>query len=214
MNTEDVKIPIINQRSEILDLVPHDVRRVLDVGCGQADVALTVKRRFDCEVTGIEIDKAKASIAASRIDRVITADAASLEGQLSPGYFDCIIFADVLEHLKDPCGLLKWYKRYLKKGGSMVISVPNVRNLKVLFELIFAGEWEYRAHGILDEGHLRFFTLKSFRRLMYEARVTPICMKRIFSIKGSGLMNMLTLGLFRDFFTGQYVFLAKDKETT
>lgn len=199
------------QRSEIIELVPEDAKKILDVGCSDGNVGLSIKNKFKCEVCGIEVDNEKAKVAASKIDRVITGDAETIYLQLKGDRFDCIIFADLLEHLKNPAEALKRYSAYLKEGGRIIISIPNVRHLKVLFELIFLGEWKYRPCGLMDEGHLRFFTLKSFKRLMESAGVTPLLINRIFSMKGSKIFNLLTLGLFRDFLTAQYVFLAKKR---
>lgn len=196
-------------RPEIVSLIPPGSSKILDVGCGAGDVGHSAKRIMPCEVTGIEIDSVKAKTAASKIDRVINADAETFDSELPSGYFDCVIFADVLEHLKDPLAALAKYLKYLREGGVFVISVPNVRHFKVLFDLILLGDWKYEPFGLLDEGHIRFFTLKSFRRLMKKAGVRPVSVKRIFSIKGSKYLNVMTFGIFRNFFTAQYVFCAR-----
>jgi hypothetical protein len=102
--------------------------------------------------------------------------------------------------------------RYLKDDGYIVVSIPNIRHFSVLFELIARGEWEYRTSGIMDEGHLRFFTNKSFKRLIRKVGLEIVSMNRIFSIKGSYALNVVTLGIFRDFLTAQYVFLLKKQK--
>ena len=196
-------------RPEIVGLVPADARKVLDVGCSAGDVGLALKDKCPCEVTGIEMDERLAEEASSKIDRVITGDIETVDPGLEEGYFDHILFADVLEHLKDPLEILKRYTRYLKDDGKLVISVPNVRHISVLCELVVRGEWEYRQSGIMDNGHLRFFTRKSFTRLLGEARLSITGMERIFSLKGSRALNLLTLGLFLDTLTAQYVFIAE-----
>jgi 2-polyprenyl-3-methyl-5-hydroxy-6-metoxy-1,4-benzoquinol methylase len=164
-----IKVSSISERPEILGLIPGNAGKVLDIGCAYGDVGASIKGRFRCEVVGIEIDDEKAKIAASKLDRVIVGDVETTDLQINGADFDCIIFADVLEHLKDPRNVLRKYGRYLKDGGVFIISIPNVRHLKVLFELVFLGEWKYRPCGLMDEGHLRFFTLKSFKRLMESA---------------------------------------------
>jgi 2-polyprenyl-3-methyl-5-hydroxy-6-metoxy-1,4-benzoquinol methylase len=80
--------------------------------------------------------------------------------QLPVGFegFDCIVFADVLEHLNDPWGTLARYIQWLKPGGYVVASIPNVRNIALLFNLIVRGRWRYEDSGLLDRTHLRFFT--------------------------------------------------------
>lgn len=208
----DAPTPLIRQRLEIINLLPENTGKILDIGCSDGNVGLSIKERFSCEVTGLEIDSEKAKIAASKLDKVIVGDIETMDPRLKDGYFDCIIFGDVLEHLKDPVKALIKYGAYLKEDGRFIISIPNVRHIKVLFNLAVLGEWRYEPFGIIDEGHMRFFTLKSFRRLMQEARVAPISTDRIFSLKGSRFFNLLTLGIFKDLLTAQYVFLAKKKK--
>ena len=81
------------------------------------------------------------------------------------GEFNVIIFADTLEHLRNPDKILKRTKKYLKKDGSLIISLPNIANLRIRLSLLF-GRFEYKSTGILDETHLRFYTLKSAQELI------------------------------------------------
>jgi len=46
--------------------------------------------------------------------------------------FDYVIFADVLEHLRDPLEVLKRTKKYLNENGSVLISVPNIAHNAVI----------------------------------------------------------------------------------
>ena len=117
-----------------------------------------------------------------------------------------------MEHLKSPLNALKKYLYYLNDNGALVISIPNVRHVSVIFELVFKGEWKYRRSGIMDGGHIRFFTINSFMRVLKEAGVRPVRIRRIFSLKGSKIFNLLTLGIFREFLTAQYIFLVKKYE--
>ena len=82
--------------------------------------------------------------------------------------FDCVVCADVLEHIKDPWGALADLFGLLRPGGEIVVSIPNIRNLGVMAELA-AGDWAYQEAGILDRTHLRFFTRRSFRRALLGA---------------------------------------------
>jgi hypothetical protein len=68
----------------------------------------------------------------------------------------------------------------------MIASLPNVRNKRVIFPLLFKGQWEYRDFGVLDRTHLRFFTRDSALRLMEEAG---------FSIAGMEVTGGFTRGV-------------------
>jgi hypothetical protein len=77
------------------------------------------------------------------------------------------LFADVLEHLRDPAAVLLRCIPALKESGKIIISVPNVANIIVRLSLVF-GKFDYTDRGILDRTHLRFFTLRSLKKMMSE----------------------------------------------
>jgi 2-polyprenyl-3-methyl-5-hydroxy-6-metoxy-1,4-benzoquinol methylase len=155
-------------RPELQALIPHGARRVLDVGCGAGALGAALKRRGAVEVIGVEADPEAADAAALILDRVHRGDIESLNLPYPPGTFDCIVLADILEHLRDPWGLLRRIAPLLAPRGQLIASLPNVRHWSVLRGLL-DGEWTYLPAGILDRGHLRFFTLKSGRALFEAA---------------------------------------------
>ncbi len=96
----------------------------------------------------------------------------TLDLPFEEGYFDCILLADVLEHLRNPAAALKKLRGYLSDSGTVVASIPNVRFLSVIRELA-EGRWKYRNFGILDRTHLRFFTKKEMETLFRDAGFEP-----------------------------------------
>jgi SAM-dependent methyltransferase len=144
--------------------------RVLDAGCGFATTSERIQQLGN-EVTGIEESPVACRVAEKRISRVVQADL--LHADLGDERFDVIIFADVLEHVPWPVGVLRNYLRWLKPGGSVIVSLPNVGLWSVRFAHLF-GRWEYEETGVLDRTHLRFFTRKNARWLLGECGLTPI----------------------------------------
>ena len=145
----------------LLEMVAPAPKRVLDLGCFCGGSGRWLKQRFPgCEIIGIEMLDKAAAIAAPAYDRVIVGTFEHLdfvaEG-LVPGSFDAIVAADVLEHLYNPWQALQRLRPLLAPGGSIYVSLPNVRNLNILAALA-AGEWRYVGAGILDITHIRFFT--------------------------------------------------------
>lgn len=138
-------------------------QRLLDVGAAQGDLAqLLTQRGYD--VTAIEGDPALAAAARGKCREVVVAD---LDRPLPDlhGPFDVAVCGDVLEHLKNPLGVLRAISQLAE---TVIVSVPNTAHLWVRLQLCF-GRFEYAERGILDATHLRFFTLASFRRLLQEA---------------------------------------------
>ena|GEM_PF-3433965 len=143
----------------ILEAVPPDARRVLDVGCGAGALGAVLKER-GMEVVGVEVNPLAARKAMAVLDRVVVADVEAGELPFEEGCFDCVVCGDVLEHLRDPWGTLERLAKHLRPGGLVVASLPNVCYVRVVKGLL-RGEWDYGEAGVLDGTHLRFFTRKS-----------------------------------------------------
>jgi O-antigen biosynthesis protein len=138
------------------------------VGCSEG---LLSKRMYqnNCTVVGIELETEAALKAKNFCKEVIIGDVESVNlNREYLNYFDVIVFADILEHLEDPLEVLKTFKNYLNDEGHIIISVPNIANWKIRFQLLF-GNFEYSEYGILDNSHLRFFNEKSVRKLINDA---------------------------------------------
>ena len=125
-----------------------------------------LKRRQRAEVVGVEVDPAHAREAERRLDRVLVADVEDALAGDALGRFDCIVAADVLEHLRDPWTTLARAVALLEPGGTVVVSMPNVRFFETFWQLGVRGRWPRRGHGIFDAGHLRWFTLRDARELL------------------------------------------------
>ena len=151
-------------------MVPRGVTRVLDLGCSSGALGAALKQRDGAEVIGIERDSEYASRAEKRLDRVIVADL-DAGPPADIGDFDCIVAADVLEHLVDPWQVLGAFTPLLRPQGALVVSLPNVRYWETLWQLGVRGTWPRRHEGIHDATHLRWFTLTDAYELIEGAGV-------------------------------------------
>ncbi|MCM8779642.1 MAG: class I SAM-dependent methyltransferase [Candidatus Omnitrophica bacterium] len=195
-------------RDTFLSLVPQEVKKVLDVGCAKGDLGAKLKQR-KIEVIGIEKNKDLCAEAHRKLDRAYLMDAEKLEIPYPNGYFDCILYADVIEHLCDPLTALKNQKKYLKEGGYVVASIPNIRYYKVIIRLLFGGTWDYAKSGILDKGHLRFFTLLNIKELFTKAGFEIIDIRRnIIAATGFKILNALCFNNLKDLLTYQFYIVA------
>lgn len=199
------------ERRELFRFIPYECARILDVGCSTGDLGAALKRGRSVTVFGIEINPTAAREAQHKLDAVFEAPLAELDFSSDKDRFHCIIFADVLEHLVDPLQAVLICKQWLAPDGVMIFSIPNVNHFSVLWDLVVCGNWQYRESGILDNTHLRFFTHKSFCRLLDEAGLVILEDDAILSLKGSRIFNILTFSLLRRFFVAQYLFKARLK---
>lgn len=155
-------------RPEVCALVPEHTRRVLDFGCAGGALGKTLKaERPGIEVRGVEPVPDVAARARSVLDDVHVGQA---EDALPADWPrpDCVIFADVLEHLVDPWAAVRRARALLEPGGALVVSIPNVLHHSVVADLV-RGRFDYRDAGVLDRTHLRFFTAATARELIEQA---------------------------------------------
>lgn len=162
-------------RPDVQAHVPVTARRVLDLGCAAGALGAAL-RGHGAEVVGVERDPGYARAAAVRLDRVIDADLAELATRPGLrdelGRFDCLIAADVLEHLVDPWTALDAFAGLLEPGGRAIVSLPNVRSWETFWQLARHGRWPRRSAGLFDRTHLRWFTLADAHDLVTGAGLT------------------------------------------
>lgn len=152
-------------------------KKVLDVGCATGRIAAKLKKEKNCSVVGIEIDKEMTQIAKKRCDKVVNANVELLKSIDFPkGYFDIILYADVLEHCRNPQEIVQNLRPYLADDGYILISIPNVANWEIRLKLLM-GKFNYQGGTILDTGHLKFFTLPSIMKLIEKAKFKVVEIK-------------------------------------
>ncbi len=196
-------------RSEILSVIPQDCLTVLDVGCGTGALGRHLKERGTAEVWGIELSSIAAAEAAQVLDGVIEGNVELLELPFEKGHFDCIVCADVLEHLLDPWSVVGRLREYLKPGGCIVASIPNVGFHRVVRGLI-KGKWRYTDSGVLDKGHLRFFTWQGMKALFQDNGFTIEKVRRkIDSGLNMKLLNFILCNRIKESLVIQYIIRAR-----
>lgn len=160
-------------RLDVQAHVPFSVRRILDLGCASGELGADLKRRHGAVVVGVEIDRDYAAAAATRLDRVIRSDAEAFlrSPPTDEDAFDCLIAADVLEHLVDPWTALRRAVELLEPGATVVVSVPNIAHWGGLLRLVRTGRWPRDAAGPFDGTHLRWFTRDDAVELLSQAGI-------------------------------------------
>jgi GT2 family glycosyltransferase len=145
--------------------------KVLEVGCACGATLLRIKYlNKTAEIHGIELCPEPAAIA-KHFAHVTAENIENTHIAYQEGFFDYIIFADVLEHLYQPQQVLENMKKYLKPDGYILASIPNVMHVSVVKDLL-KGNWTYQDAGILDKTHIRFFTFREIDKMFIQAGYT------------------------------------------
>jgi 2-polyprenyl-3-methyl-5-hydroxy-6-metoxy-1,4-benzoquinol methylase len=129
-----------------------------------------LKRVLGCSVVAVELSTDAAELARPYCERLIVGDADTMDmdAEFRGERFDAVLFADVLEHLRDPGRVLLRVRPLLADGGAVIASIPNVAHGSVRLALL-NGQFRYTPTGLLDNTHLRFFTRDSVRDLFEAA---------------------------------------------
>lgn len=223
-STSDLSPYFTNSRPELLKLIPISARRVLEIGCSAGQLGFAIKARQQAHVTGVDISPAAVAVAATVIDQAIATDLEQFDFPWDDESFDCIVAGDILEHLKDPWKVISQARRLLSAEGVLVVSIPNVSNLEILYQLS-EGTWNYVDAGLLDRTHLRFFTRTTFLDALNAVgfvvkNIEPILSKQYFDLpdevrSNGGNVSVGSLAInFRngthllDIFTYQWLFVV------
>jgi 2-polyprenyl-3-methyl-5-hydroxy-6-metoxy-1,4-benzoquinol methylase len=197
-----------SSRNEVTDLVDQKAQRVLDVGCAFGMAGEALKKRGVREVIGIELNQRAYQEASKRLDRVFLGDVEKLSLPFERGYFDYIIYSDILEHLTDPWSVLKKHRELLRDDGVVIASIPNVQHYRVIKKLL-RGSWDYKEKGVLDSTHLRFFTLKSVREMFGQSgyKIDKLVCK-LSASKVKKTLNKILRGRLNESLTEQFLIEA------
>ena len=189
--------------------------KVLDVGCWDGSFGRALKQKFpECIVHGLDFEETALAKAKEVYDQIGLVnlnlpDLSPLENW--PEQYDFIVCGDVLEHLIDSDQVLTLLKNKLKKGGKIAISLPNVGFF--LYRLmLFFGEWRYSKLGVMDQTHLRFFTLRSMKRFIASQRLKVLRYDSLNEMRGIFFLIKLLGKVWPSLFAAQVTFLLTPEQ--
>lgn len=137
----------------------------LDIGCSSGQVMYWARKR-GLKPVGIEINKRTADIAGQNGFEVFNGFLE--DSQFEKGSFDIIFMGDVIEHVNNPRTFVADAVKYLKKGGLIVISTPNVNcwwsNTTLLLYRMFGIPWT----SLTPPYHLFQFSFENLNSLLLE----------------------------------------------
>jgi SAM-dependent methyltransferase len=224
---DDIEEPLRAQRSQgyesarpdLVALIPKSARNILEFGCSSGVLGAAIKARQPARIHGVELSAMYAADARTRLDQV---DETSVEMFLARGVpddapYDCLIVADILEHLVDPWTAMAQATRLLSPGATVVMSLPNVLWGPGLMRVVRTGRWPRDPSGVFDGTHLRWFGLEDALDLLRQSGLEPRTV--VPSIWQSGIRlffksKILWHSPLRRFQAAQYLITAERLVTT
>jgi 2-polyprenyl-3-methyl-5-hydroxy-6-metoxy-1,4-benzoquinol methylase len=151
-------------------LAGYPAGKVLDVGCSDGRFGELVRGQGHV-VTGLDLVKHEG--VGGRLDEFVEADLNHGIPEAVGRDFDVIVAGDIIEHTVDPAKLVREMAGRLAPGGSILVSIPNFGHWYPRTRVAL-GRFDYDSRGPLDEGHVRFFTRRSFERLVADCGLTIV----------------------------------------
>lgn len=150
--------------------------RLLDLGCGDAQLAAQVAGEFT-HIVATDVSPAVVELAKQRLAKVPFGERVEfrvLDGNAAFPFaahsFDSVLSLSTLQYIVDPEAFLRECARVIKPAGHLLIEVPNVAYLPQRLRLL-AGkpiQTSFWKHGI-DGGNLHYFTLDSLTQIIEAA---------------------------------------------
>lgn len=207
-----------NVRTDIIRLIPvSEKNKILEIGAGGGFTLAKIKElNLASEVIGLDLLEIPGSFQNHPIiDRFIIANIENSDLDLPLEYFDIIIAADVLEHLYSPEQVVDKLLKFLNKDGILIVSVPNIREIRTLYKIVIKGDFRYEDSGIMDRTHIKFFCKKNIVELLQQSSLNIKRISPSFKLLPGGkiikFINFISLSLFEDFLAYQYLIIAKKK---
>lgn len=125
-------------------------KTVLDVGCiGQDRDHLSeywlhnIIKKHALQVTGVDIVEQKIyELRKAGYNILHINDLEKVKDS-----YDVIIMADVIEHINDPVGFIRYYVRFLKENGIIIISTPNAKRAFDFINILLSNKyWHNEEH--------------------------------------------------------------------
>ncbi len=149
-----------------LDLVRPTDRTIVDIGCGEGITLEKTHRLYpDRNVLGIDNLPENIDICKNHRCKAELGDVYDLP--FSSESVDCVLFMEVIEHLKDPATAVKEIHRVLVPRGRLVLAFPNDRFFKIA-RILFL-RWH---EAVYDPGHVRQWTPKDMRHFLSRQHFT------------------------------------------
>ena len=171
----------------ISEIVEPDAR-VLDLGCGEAELLAWLIEHKNVEARGVEISPAK-------VRRAIARGVSAYQGDIDEGLadypdkaFDYVILSQTLQETRAP---LKVLNEMLRVGNRAIVAFPNFGHWRVRSSMLFSGQaprtslFPYKWY---ESPNIHYLTVTDFEELAKEQRFR---VERRFFISGKHRVTLM-----------------------
>jgi SAM-dependent methyltransferase len=131
------------------------VNEALDIGCRDGYWSKQLQSK-NYRVTSVDIEPRYENASQLDADKPLPYD---------DGKFDIVWCSEVIEHLKDPALAIQEMQRVTKTGGRILLTTPNSYFLLMRLVYLLLRTTPQKTQ---NPGHLHFFDIKSFHRVLPE----------------------------------------------
>lgn len=135
-------------------------KKILDIGCGRGQLGSCLKDKgatvHGCDVAPNAVMEAQKVLDQAWVFNVESGDYSSFDKD-----YDIIIATELIEHLFHPDEFLENAHSMMDDSARLIITTPNFLVWTNRIRML-CGQFEYQADGFWDEGHIHFFTYKTF----------------------------------------------------
>lgn len=151
--------------SEIL--AGRSLGALADLGCGNGELTAKLSKHVE-SVVGFEPDDEGYELAMSlapqiSVKKCSVSEIPAIENMANQ--FDCVISAEVIEHLYEPATLCKAAAHLLKPNGLLILTTPYHGYFKNLALSLFNG-WDRHWDPLWDGGHIKFWSSQTITKLL------------------------------------------------
>jgi 2-polyprenyl-3-methyl-5-hydroxy-6-metoxy-1,4-benzoquinol methylase len=147
-----------NARLDVINLIPdRRFQRILEIGGGDFPTLRQIGQTHDAEIWGVDIRPPEVALEKFVLGSITNEQ---VNRQLPNDYFDLVMANDVIEHIEDTKLFFRVIHDKLQAGGTLALSVPNIRQVRTAYHVFFRGTFPRHDAGLFDRTHLRWFCKK------------------------------------------------------
>jgi 2-polyprenyl-3-methyl-5-hydroxy-6-metoxy-1,4-benzoquinol methylase len=192
-------------RKEVVSAIPSGARSVLSIGCGSGAVEGWLAEQ-GLRVVAIPLDPVIAGAAEAKGVEVLNGDVGTVRNLLTNQRFDCLLLLNILHLVKDPVGLLRFFRSVLSDGAQVIVQTPNFLRASILWRIV-TRDPRFDGVGSYERTGAHFSTRLKVRRWLTQAGLAPEGTVGVVKPRFHGISRSL-LGLADSFLADEFITVA------